>query len=1177
MATIFASRGGSGKHNSLDAFKKCRPADVAFLPLKTLMKGRIALFLVQFSIPNIHLFKKLKKQIDLYGNPVLDVPHHRHKHLTRTFALERRRMFFLNRSHSSPSFCCLGRWSALRFLLLAIFLFAWDISGSAQAVNATLRGTVMDSSGSVVAKAKVELYEPLTGQKVRETISADTGDFELNELKPGTYELRCSSSGFKQFVAQNIILDSGQIRRVNPTLALGEASEEVTVSAGAAVINTESSTLGGLFTAKQHDESPQVTIYPSTYAMLTTLSGVQGGTGSPIANGMQQQQQSQTFDGIANDLQGNQSNNANLFEQVSASLFNAPAESAVPVQINLVTKRGTNKFHGSASYRLYDSVFNARGYFNTVKTPYLQHEWNLEGGGYIWRDRTFFYGEWFAQKIPLGYQTRASVPLASWRTGVFSTTIIDPQTGQPFPNNTIPANRISSVAKAFQDNYLPAPNIGSSSSPVNNYVFSFPFNTDLYRGDWPMARIDHQLTKKNSFFVRWLMRQTPYVLNNGLPVLVWTRNRRHQQWAAGDTHLFTPQMVNEFRFGYSTDYMVDGQTNAGQTPPDGAQILAKTGLQGSNPGNSKGQGFPSISITGLTAMTDVAGGTKANNHMTTFVDTFTWQKGRHVIKAGGSVVHFSNYYGFVNDYGTFSFTGTYTGSPYADFLLGLPQSSQRTNPLSGRTQTLNEFGFFAQDSFKISPKLNLDYGVRWDIYGTPNATDHLMYNFDPATGNVIVDPGGISKVSSFYPKTISVQSGDVRAIVDKTNIAPRVGAAYQLSSHSVVRGGYGIYISRLGSSGGFNNFLPINPQLGSTGPFAISEVYNNGVNGCVFSFPNPYPTNCGATPPSQSVSGYPRQTEHGHIHQFSATYEIELHQTGFRVSYVGSRSTGQNYSVNINKPAPSTITWTASRNPYPQFVSTTMVRYNGNANFNGLQFDVRRRVGSFTFTANYALSSSQANYLNTENPYVVPGRYANDGLTRRHYSASTVTYALPFGHGKRYLNSAGGVTDHVVGGWSTNVITYLASGTWFSPSYAANSSTRALNDPSGTNTLGGLPDLVGDPNNVSGGKSKTNWFNTAAFAIPQLGNFGNALPNSLVGQKLYQTHLSFVKSTNITERVKFNFVTQISNLFNHAQFVNPGGSINTAGGNQFTSQIGTFGGYEVATPRNITFQGAFVF
>ena len=122
--------------------------------------------------------------------------------------------------------------------------------------------------------------------------------------------------------------------------------------------------------------------------------------------------------------------------------------------------------------------------------------------------------------------------------------------------------------------------MGDPTQPVDNYSFHFPFNSDLYRGDWPLVRVDHALTSKNSLFVRWLMRETPYVLNNGLPDLVWTRKRKHQQWAAGDTHIFTSQLINNFRFGYSSDYIVDGQTEAGQTPPDGSAMLATTGLQG---------------------------------------------------------------------------------------------------------------------------------------------------------------------------------------------------------------------------------------------------------------------------------------------------------------------------------------------------------------------------------------------------------------------------------------------------------------------------------------------------------------------------------------------------------------------------------------------------------------------
>jgi hypothetical protein len=591
-----------------------------------------------------------------------------------------------------------------RLYIFFSFALLLNSGAFAQTLNATLRGTVTDNSGSVVVGVAVTLLEPKTGQTVRQSSTLSTGDFEFDELKPGSYELHCSAPGFKMFVAQDIVLDSGQIRRVDATLVLGEAVQEVRVSEGAAVISTESADISDVFVAKQHDESPQVTIYPSTWYQLTTLAGVQGGTYPPIADGEQASQQTQTFDGIPNDLQGIQANNANFYEQVSATLFNAPAESPVPFELNQVTKRGTNALHGKATYRIYDSVFDATPYFDTSKAPYLQHEWDLEAGGRIWKNRTFFYGGWFAQRIPLGTTYQASVPLNPWRQGLFSTTIIDPTTGVPFANNQIPSNRISSVAQAVQNNYFPGSNIGNGT-PVNDYEYHFPFNSDLYQGDWPVVRIDHTLTKNNSLFVRWMMRRTPYVLNNGLPDLIWTRMRHHQQWAAGDTQIFSSAVVNNLRLGFSTDHIVDGQSEAGVTPPNGSQVLSTIGLQGANPSGLTGQGFPEIDIAGLTSLSDVSGGVKANNRIFNINDIVDWQFHKHTIKFGGSVEHYHNFYGVVPNYGTFTFDGSITGSPYADFLLGLPQSDQRVNPLSNRTQDLTEYGLYAEDEYKLTHKL----------------------------------------------------------------------------------------------------------------------------------------------------------------------------------------------------------------------------------------------------------------------------------------------------------------------------------------------------------------------------------------------------------------------------------------------------------------------------------------
>ncbi len=1053
-------------------------------------------------------------------------------------------------------------------------------SGRAQSVSSTLRGTVKDASGANIVGAKVVLSEPSTGRIIQQTQSSAAGDFEFDELLPGTYELHCDSPGFKSFVAQNILMETGQVRRVDPVLAIGATSTSVVVSAGAAVINTESAEISTTFDAKQNDKTPLVNIYPTPYALLTTAAGVQGGYGTyPIMDGQQQNQQSQSFDGIPNDLAGEQNNNSNFFEELSAQTFNAPAESAVPSNINLITKRGSNDFHGVESYRIYDSVLNASEYFPPPKTPYLEHEWNIAVGGPIYKNRTFFYAEWFAQRIPLGTPVIASVPTVQWRQGQFQQTIIDPLTGQPFPNNTIPANRISSVALAFQNTYYPAPTGAyASQAPVNNYPFVFPFNSDLFKGDWPLVRIDHNLTKSNSLFVRWLMRETPYVLNNGLPKLVWTRLRRNQQWAVGDTQILSSQLVNSFRFGLSYDYIIDGQSEGGQTPPNGAAVLAATGLEGSNPSGLTGQGFPSISISGLTAMSNVPGGVKADNRIITFSDSLNWQVGRHVWKFGFLTQHFMNFYGAVPDYGTFNFDGSATGNPYADFLLGIPQEAQRTTPLVNRSQYVGDTGIYAEDSFQIWPRLTLNYGLRWDYYETPSTPDHLQYNFDPATGNVVVDPAAISKVSSLYPSNINVVPGSVQAISDKTDFAPRFGAAYRLSEHSVLRGGYGLYTARLdagiASPGTYNPFLLINPQLGATGPFSITQTYLNVLGpgqAPLLQFPNPYPSSTAlASVPSQSVNGYPRQSHLGRIQQYSVTYERQVRNIGLRASYIGSRSSGLNYQVNINLPHPSTTPFTASERPYPQFFSTTLVRFDGGAKFDGLQFEAQRRAGGFLFDASYSFQRSIANYLDTENPYDVLSHWANDGPTQRHYASITASWQLPFGRGKRYLSQASPVVDKMVGGWTLTSLTYLGSGIYYSPYYSGS-------DPSNTGTFGGLPDKVGDPYSFSGGKTTLQAFNDAAFAVPQPGHFGNALPNSIENQHLYMTHLGALKVIPITHRLTFDFQSQISNLFNHPEFLPPSGDISVPGGNEYTSQLGVFSSLERGTPRQITFQGAFRF
>ncbi len=1085
------------------------------------------------------------------------------------------------------------RCSSWLFILLCGAGLWAPAPSEAQVLSATLRGAVTDTSGATIPGATITLSEPSTGRVVRTATSSSTGDYEFDALQPSTYVLRCDAKDFKSFEAQDIVLDPGQIRRVDPVLTVGETSTTVTVSAGAAVINTESATMTQTFSQAQQEKAPLVSTFPDAYILLTLSPGVQGGNGDyPVINGQQQTQQAQGFDGIPDDLYGEQSNNSNFFEQSSANTFNAPAESAVPADIELVTHRGTNSFHGTASYQIYDSVLNASEYFPPPKTPYILHEWNLAAGGPLWKNRAFVYAQWFAQSIPLGTPYLISVPTPAYRAGMFSQTITDPLTGLPFPNNTIPANRISPVALAIQNQFYPVPT-GSYANlpPVNNYPFVFPYNSDLYKGNWPLGRIDYNISQKNSMFVRWLLRDTPYVLNDGVPSAIWTRVRREQQWAAGDTHIFSPHLDNNFRFGLGLDYMADGGKQRGVTPPNGADALASVGLEGSNPSNSSGQGLPSIAISGLQQIMDVPGGVKFNDTDITALDSADWQTGRHVYKFGFIYQRYGTSYGFVNDYGTFSFDGSVTGNAYADFLLGIPQSSARTNPLPDRHQYVSNWGIYAQDNFQISPKLTINYGLRYDYYGTPSAPDNRMYNWDPASGDVIVNPAGISDISPLYPSSITVIPGSVRAIGDKTNFAPRLGAAYRLSKNSVIRGGYGIYTARLDAGyilspgnaisavgpngyGTFNPFQLINPQLGSTGPFSITQTYLNVVNpGAppLLQFPDPYPSSTSlASVPTQTVYGYPRQSSLGMIQQFNGTYEREIDKIGLRASYLGSRSSGLNYVVNIDLPHPSTTPFTQALLPYPQFYQAYYTHYDGSAKYDAMQLQALRRAGGLTFDASYSLQRSIANYLNTQNPYDVLSNWANDGVTMRQYAVISGSWDLPFGKDQRYLSSATGIVKTAATGWVVTSINYLGSGVWYSPSF-----TGA--DPSNTGTFGGLPDKVGNPSSFPGGKQRLDAFNPDAFAIPQNGSFGNAQVNSLESQHLYLMHLGILKRTPITERINFDFQCQISNLLNHAEFAIPSGIINVPGGNQYTSQLGTFNSLERGQPRQISFRGAFRF
>lgn len=1016
----------------------------------------------------------------------------------------------------------------------------------AQSALSTVRGTVTDPSEAVVPGVEIVLTEVATNVPARSVITGQNGEYEIPDLKPGIYRLKAELPGFKSFIADDITLEGGQTRRVDIRLQVGETSETVTVRAGTAVITTDSGAISTGFDKKQFADTPVIDVYPSPLGMLTTLPGIQGAGWEITVSGQNRSQLSQAMDGIDNDRTGEQTNNMNFFEEVTVVTVNNAADHSRVANYNMTSKRGDNEFHGTVYYKHFNSGLNARFFFEPRKTPFIQHEWQIEASGPIIKNKTFYYASWVGQRIPLGFFKRASVPTLKMRQGDFSQftrAIVDPLTGQPFPGKTIPSNRMNSVATRAQELFIPQPNLGGPEEFTNNFGFTHPFHYDFYKGDWPFVRLDHNLTDKNSIYGRWIERRTPYVLDSGLPKFIWTRLRNHQQTVISDTHLFSPTVVNTFRFGWNRNYIVDGNETAGVKPLNGAEAVQAIGLQGVNRGGHSAQGFPRMNITGLTTLSTVAGGVRNDDNDFSYEDSVTWSAASHVWKFGGELKTFEAFDGVIPEgtFGVFTFNGSLTGVPYADFLLGLPFSSQRLDPFANRTRHNREVGLFIMDTFKVNPRLTLDYGLRWDFYDSPTYQDGLMYNWDAKTGNVIVPQSAVSRISPLYPKTITIVPGKVVPNSKLTNLRPRFAVAYRPTEKLVIRGGYGAFTERI------DYFA----RVQGGGPFQLSETYFNSVRDeqALFAFPNPFPSSLAAAQiPSQSISGFPLDTDNGVIHQFNLTVEREIADIGFRVSYVGSRSRGLNYNLNINKPPPSETQFSQSRRPYPQFINATVALTNGASNYDSLQVQAQRRVGAVIFNAHWTWLSNMANFLNTENPYNVTEQWARIARDRRHYAVISTTFELPWGRGRRYLANAPAAVDQIIGGWKLQTISYFATGEYFSPGFSGS-------DPSNTNTFGGLPDRVTDGNLPPSQRTKERWFDPSAFVVPPKGRFGNSGVNILEGQGLNVHHMSMAKRFRLNERFSMTYTASISDLFNRPHFNNPLSNISVPGAGRFVSVV----------------------
>jgi hypothetical protein len=1051
-----------------------------------------------------------------------------------------------------------------------------------QTTFGSITGTITDQTGSLIPRAKVIVKNEGTSVE-RQVETNESGVFNVPNLNVGLYLVRIEAQGFRGYEQPGLSLNANQVISVDAQLAVAaQTMEAVQVTGSASVIDTETGTLSYVKSSRDLEQLPLVArsagdfgIYGFTY-MNPGVSKV-AGQSNPSVNGMRILDTAPSMDGIAvmAYLDGIGGGPVQLslegVEQVNIELAGTQAEFARSANFTVVSKSGTNQFHGGGFYDYNGNDLNARNFFSATVPFRVYHNFGASLGGPIRKNKTFFFTDYEGSREAATSVIAGNTPLLPWRNGDFSTgvskAIIDPASGQPFPNNQIPTNRISSVSAAAQNYFFPLPDYGPPTLQSGNWRGQRPGQTGYTHFDHVDGRVDHNLSNRDLIFSRFSYRRLPVLGQDNIlpPAGHYDEIRATRSAVFSWTHSFSPSLINEFRAGMTRmrDY-----TNPGLI---GANIVQQVGIQGIGVGTPI-HGQPAFNITGITT-TDQSDSNKLNlNTNFEWTDNLSLNRGSHFLKFGFDAIRDQLSKVSLPDdvYGTYNFTGAYTGFGYADFLLGIPQTTSRTIPTPQSYLRGTLWSLYGQDQYKLSRKLTLNFGLRWELQGPYYDRYGNIYSFDRANGSVVVPDGGVGNINPFYPKNIPIITasqagypGPSLLNFNKRNFYPRFGFAYKPLNNDrlVIRGGYGIY----------GNMINGSAASGMTGgPFAGSAAFTNAITNGVplFNFPNPFlSVGAGAT---QNVIGINPVLKTPYSQQFNLTVEKQVGEIGIRVAYIGTRSVNLIYAANINQPLPSTIPFTTNRRIYPIYNTVTWYDNGGTQQYNALQVSASKTYGKNLFfntgwTWAKDLTDDQNNGSSfsgpsIQNAYDLRSERGNNVLTRPHRIYVNTIYTLPVGKSQRFLTNANRLVDSVLGGWSMSWVAELMSGQYFTPTFTGF-------DPSNTNNFGpasssnfvARPDRIGS-GVLSSGQSINNWFAASAFSVPgcpnsnpvcsnpaSVGRFGDSGVNILRGPDAINFDFSAMKYFRINERMRVQFRMIATNIFNHPSFSNPAANISSPG------------------------------
>lgn len=1028
----------------------------------------------------------------------------------------------------------------IRVIALFPFIFFVSMYVMGQLANITsFVGTVTDSSGAVIANATISAVDVGT-QRTYRVVTNSQGSFVVPFVQAGTYSVSATANGFKTQVKTGLVVLNDQTVRVAFELAVGQASQTVTVTGVAPAISTDTPDVAETLTTQQITNLP---LNGRDALMLaTTTPGViqgfkQNTVGAPgedfIGAGGREVQNDLTLDGIS--IMSNLVTKSNFHPsidavrevQVQTGTFSAQYGGYMGVHINVVTKSGTNQLHGSVFEFIRNNALDARGFFedpSKPKTPFRRNQFGAELDGpmvipklYDGRNRTFFMGSYEGVRQVQTSSSLGTVFTPLMRQGNFSELskpITDPLLpGDPvLAGNVIPKGDIAPQAIQLLQ-FMPSPNIPGSGI-TNNFTTSTA-NNDSW--NQILFRVDENLSQNANVFFRFGHLSDNAFVGSTDNYSATFQPDIEYNWVVGYTQVFNSNTVNDFRFGRQSDSTDTSSQFFGNAKLQA--LAANLGIPGGFQPTPQNPGLPVIAITGWSGLSTPPHTAKPE-HTWQANDQFSYTHGAHTIIAGFELYKMWMSREAVNNpLGAFSFSGGFSGSAASDYMLGIPLTVSSPEALVNGEFGQWRNGLFVLDKWEATHKLSLNIGVRYEI---PSAVKSLN--------------GYATQLNADQTKLIPEDAPHPGSILVNpiwTAVAPRIGFAYRFANHWVFRGGAGLYYN----PNHFNDFtlLDLNP------PFAPTFNYQNtDPKNITVTFADPMPSSATAPAPPTNVITLSQNLKLERMNQWSAGLERSLwRNAGLDLEYLGKYSyhLDRSFYNNTPLPGPGPI---QPRRPNQLWGQIRTMSNDESSNYNGLSVILTQRMyRNLTLLASYTWShaldeSSDSNNGQVMDPYHPELDYGNANWDIRHRFVIDYTYALP--SLKNYRNP---FVQYALGGWQVNGITTAQTGFPFTVTTPGDIANHGIG--------GQRPNIVGKISYNCGGIGHLNHcISPAAFALPARYTYGNAGRNILTGPGLVNFDFSLFKDIPIRDRLIFQFRAAFFNLFNTPSFSAPSATFGTA-------------------------------